>query len=315
LTPWPRGYRKAHHAEIDSTNSEAKRLAEAGDPGAVWIVADQQTAGRGRRGRVWQTQQGNLATTLLIRPQGAQVAQLSFAAALAVSDTIAAFAPQAAIAVKWPNDVLAERRKIAGILLEAGPCWLAVGMGVNLAAAPEDTEFPAIALADLGVTPPSPDAALAVSDTIAAFAPQAAIAVKWPNDVLAERRKIAGILLEAGPGWLAVGMGVNLAAAPEDTEFPAIALADLGVTPPSPDAALAVIANRFAHWYDVWVEDGFEPLRTAWLARAGGLGMPIRARLPHEERHGVFEGIDANGALLLNEQGRIRPISAGEVFF
>lgn len=237
MTPWPRGYRKAHHAEIDSTNSEARRLAEAGDAGSIWIVADRQTAGRGRRGRVWQTQQGNLAATLLIRPQGPQVAQLSFAAALAVSDMVSAFAPGAKIAVKWPNDVLAGGRKIAGILLEAGP------------------------------------------------------------------------------GWLAVGMGVNLAAAPEGTEFPAIALADLGMTPPLPDTALTVIADRFAHWYDAWVEDGFEPLRTAWLARAGGLGGPIRARLPHEERHGVFEGIDADGALLLNERGQVRPITAGEVFF
>jgi len=237
LSEWPRGYRKAHHTEIDSTNSEARRLAEAGDAGSVWIVADSQTAGRGRRGRVWQTQQGNLATTLLIRPESAQVGQLSFAAALAVSDMVAAFAPRATIAVKWPNDVLAEGRKIAGILLEADQ------------------------------------------------------------------------------GWLAVGIGVNLAAAPEGTEFPAIALADLGVAPPSPDAALTVIADRFAHWYDAWVEDGFEVLRTAWLARAGGLGGPIRARLPHEERHGVFEGIDADGALLLNEQGLVRPIAAGEVFF
>jgi BirA family biotin operon repressor/biotin-[acetyl-CoA-carboxylase] ligase len=237
LTTWPRGYRKAHHADIDSTNSEARRLAEAGDVGAIWIVADRQTAGRGRRGRVWQTQQGNLAATLLLRPEGTQVSQLSFAAALAVSDMVSAFAP---------------------------------GAGIS---------------------------------------------VKWPNDVLAGGRKIAGILLEAGPGWLAVGMGINLAAAPEGTEFPAIALASLGVTPPSPDAALTVIANRFARWYGIWVEDGFEPLRTTWLARADGLGAPIRARLSHEERHGVFEGIDADGALLLNEQGLVRPIAAGEVFF
>ena len=237
MTEWPRGYRKAHHAEIDSTNSEARRLADAGDAGAVWIVADRQTAGRGRRGRVWQTQPGNLAATVLLRPEGNHVAQLSFAAALAVSDMVSAFAPHAEIAVKWPNDVLAGGRKIAGILLEAGP------------------------------------------------------------------------------GWLAVGMGVNLAAAPEGTEFPAIALADLGVTPPSPDAALTIVADRFAHWYDVWVKNGFEPLRAAWLARAGGLGGPIRARLSNEERHGVFEGIDADGALLLNEQGLVRPIAAGEVFF
>lgn len=237
MTEWPRGYRKAHHAEIDSTNSEARRLADAGDAGAVWIVANRQTAGRGRRGRVWQTQPGNLAATVLLRPEGNHVAQLSFAAALAVSDMVSAFAPHAEIAVKWPNDVLAGGRKIAGILLEAGP------------------------------------------------------------------------------GWLAVGMGVNLAAAPEGTEFPAIALADLGVTPPSPDAALTIVADRFAHWYDVWVKNGFEPLRAAWLARAGGLGGPIRARLSNEERHGVFEGIDADGALLLNEQGHLRPITAGEVFF
>ncbi len=63
------------------------------------------------------------------------------------------------------------------------------------------------------------------------------------------------------------------------------------------------------------MRQGFETLRTAWLGRAQALGGPIRARLPHETRTGVFEGIDATGALLLNEQGRVRAIAAGEVFF
>ena len=142
MTEWPRGYRKAHHAEIDSTNSEARRLADAGDAGAVWIVADRQTAGRGRRGRVWQTQPGNLAATVLLRPEGNHVAQLSFAAALAVSDMVSAFAPHAEIAVKWPNDVLAGGRKIAGILLEAGPGWLAVGMASTWRRPPKAPSFP-----------------------------------------------------------------------------------------------------------------------------------------------------------------------------
>lgn len=241
---WPAGYRLSRHDELDSTSSEARRLAEAGDQGSLWIMAERQTAGRGRRGRSWETLSGNLAATLLLRPNAPSetVGQLSFAAALSVADTAAHFAPQAAITVKWPNDVLAEGRKLAGILLESGQD--AVGL------------------------------------------------------------------------WLTVGIGINLAAAPQGTAFPATALADLGVAPPSPDAALTLLAARFAHWYDGWMSGGFQTLRMAWLARAGGLGLPIRARLAsHETRHGVFEGIDNKGALLLNEQGRISAISAGEVFF
>jgi BirA family biotin operon repressor/biotin-[acetyl-CoA-carboxylase] ligase len=82
-----------------------------------------------------------------------------------------------------------------------------------------------------------------------------------------------------------------------------------------PEEALTVLASRFAHWFGLWQAQGFEPLRAAWLARAGGLGLPIRARLPHEERHGAFEGIDATGALLLREASGVRAITAGEVFF
>jgi BirA family biotin operon repressor/biotin-[acetyl-CoA-carboxylase] ligase len=159
-------------------------------------------------------------------------------------------------------------------------------------------------------------AALAVAEMAAWAAPAAAITVKWPNDVLAEGKKLAGILLEGGEGWLAIGVGVNLASHPEGTEFPATSLAGLGVPVPSPQEALTILAARFAHWYDVWMRDGFELLRLAWLARAKGVGAPIRARLAgHETREGLFEGIDASGALLLNEGGHVRAIAAGEVFF
>ena len=158
-------------------------------------------------------------------------------------------------------------------------------------------------------------AALAVADMAQYLAPSTPISVKWPNDVLAHGEKLAGILLESGPGWLAIGIGVNLAGHPQGTEFPATSLAGLGLTPPPPDQALSLLADGFARWYDVWMNEGFEPLRTAWLARASGLGAPIRARLPHETRHGVFAGLDASGALLLDEQGDVRAITAGEVFF
>jgi BirA family biotin operon repressor/biotin-[acetyl-CoA-carboxylase] ligase len=236
---WPQGYSKQLHAELDSTNEEARRLAAVGEIGPVWIMAECQSVGRGRRGKVWATAPGNLAATLLLRPDAPQSVsgQLSFAAGLAVADMISHFAP----------------------------------------------------------------------DT--------AVTVKWPNDVLADGGKIAGILLEGGAGWLAIGIGVNLASHPQGTEFPATSLAGLGIAPPSADEALTVLAARFAHWYDLWMKAGFETLRAAWLARAFGVGTPIRARLAQETCEGVFEGIDTNGALLLNQGGRLRAIAAGEVFF
>jgi BirA family biotin operon repressor/biotin-[acetyl-CoA-carboxylase] ligase len=239
LTLWPSGYGRKDYAELDSTNEEARRLAEAGDVGPLWISAARQTAGRGRRGRAWETGESNLAATLLLRPEAppSVIGQLSFAAALAVAETVAHFAPHAAVTVKWPNDVLADGKKIAGILLEAGH------------------------------------------------------------------------------GWLAIGIGINLAHHPDGTDFPATSLPQLGIAPPSCDEALTVLAARFARWYDAWMGHGFDVLRTAWLARASGLGAPITARLPHETRAGLFEGIDASGALLLNEQGHVRAITAGEVFF
>jgi BirA family biotin operon repressor/biotin-[acetyl-CoA-carboxylase] ligase len=127
-------------------------------------------------------------------------------------------------------------------------------------------------------------------------------------------------LLEAdqarpGVNWLAIGIGINLASHPEGTEFPATSFVQLGIAPPPAEEALTILAARFAHWYGVWMQAGFETLRGAWLARAKGVGEPIRARLSRETCEGVFEGIDESGALLLNEGGRVRAISAGEVFF
>ncbi len=140
---------------LDSTNAEARRRAEAGEGGPLWITAAVQTAGRGRRGRDWSTERGNLAATLLTttRRQPAEAAQVSFVTALAVADLAASYVPEALVRLKWPNDVLVAGDKVSGVLIESGPrtgggLWLAVGVGVNLAHAPAGTERPATALAD-----------------------------------------------------------------------------------------------------------------------------------------------------------------------
>jgi BirA family biotin operon repressor/biotin-[acetyl-CoA-carboxylase] ligase len=169
--------------EIDSTNAEARRRAEAGETGPLWITAAVQTAGRGRRGRSWDTSRGNLAATLLIvtTAEPAEAAQLSFVAAFAIRALAEAFVPAALVRLKWPNDVMVDGRKLSGILIESGrtpsgDLWLAIGMGVNLAHAPKDVERPATALADhlkAGVAaPPTPAEALAILS--AAFARHAA---------------------------------------------------------------------------------------------------------------------------------------------
>jgi BirA family biotin operon repressor/biotin-[acetyl-CoA-carboxylase] ligase len=155
---------------IDSTNAEARRRAEAGIAGPLWITAGLQTAGRGRRGRSWESRTGNLFATLLDRTDKppAEAAQLSFVAALAVADLAAAYVPPALVSLKWPNDPMIAGRKTSGILVESGPhpaggLWLAVGIGVNLAWPPENPERPATAFAEhMRAPPPAPLEALDV---------------------------------------------------------------------------------------------------------------------------------------------------------
>lgn len=163
MTLWPVGYGLKEFDEIDSTNEEACRMAAAGEHGPLWISAERQTAGRGRRGRAWESPTGNLSATLLLSPgkPPSECAQLSFVSAIAASDMVAHFAPTADIRVKWPNDVLAGGKKLAGILLEsasqgADPVFLAIGIGANLRTHPSDTEFPATSLAAIGVAAPAP---------------------------------------------------------------------------------------------------------------------------------------------------------------
>jgi BirA family biotin operon repressor/biotin-[acetyl-CoA-carboxylase] ligase len=245
--PWPAGVGRVVLAEVDSTNAEAARRAAAG-AGPTWILAGFQTVGRGRRGRAWVSPRGNFHATLMDRPAGTpgQVALFSFAAGLALREALAALAP-GAYAFKWPNDVLLNGGKVAGILLESagagGPVeYLAVGMGVNLIAAPDPADL-------------EPGA-------------------RRPVSVLAE----TGVRVE-------------------------------------PAALLDRLAPAYARWSAQLLAEGFGPLREAWLAHAAGLGAPLTARTGAETLTGIFETIDGTGALvLLTPDGR-RSIPAGDVYF
>jgi BirA family biotin operon repressor/biotin-[acetyl-CoA-carboxylase] ligase len=150
--------------EIDSTNLEALRRAATGERGPIWLLAGRQTAGRGRSGRAWQTQSGNLAATLLLMPDCTtdKLHQLSLLTGIAVHDAVLAVAGRAAaqsvgaLRLKWPNDLLVGRAKLGGILIESTivgqQSVAAIGIGVNIAAAPFVEGRETAALAEAGVS-------------------------------------------------------------------------------------------------------------------------------------------------------------------
>jgi BirA family biotin operon repressor/biotin-[acetyl-CoA-carboxylase] ligase len=147
--------RVIHFERIDSTNAEARRLADAGERGPLWIVADEQTAGRGRLGRSWVSEPGNLyATFMTPLPAGlSKAGQISFVAALAVHDVVCELVPSAEVKIKWPNDVLIGAAKICGLLSEVihgEPAVIAIGCGINVAHAPTTGRYAATALSEHG---------------------------------------------------------------------------------------------------------------------------------------------------------------------
>ncbi|MEX0644329.1 MAG: biotin--[acetyl-CoA-carboxylase] ligase [Parvularculaceae bacterium] len=152
------------YQRLDSTNLEAKRRAADGVRGPMWIVAEEQTQGYGRRGAPWVQSAGDVAATYLFDPRAKAetLGQLSFVAGLAVADTIAHFAPRAPLTLKWPNDVLLDGGKISGILLElvsaaGGNPLVALGVGVNIVSKPATADYPTARLIDhLDVAPPRP---------------------------------------------------------------------------------------------------------------------------------------------------------------
>ena len=242
----PPGFRLIDHASLGSTNDEAKRLARAGAAEGTIVRAHQQTAGRGRRGRAWVSPPGNLAASFILRPDVAPAAagQLGFLCAVALAETLAGPAARAgaALALKWPNDVLLAGGKLAGILLE--------------------------------------------SETGA-----------------------AGRL-----GWVVAGIGVNIAGHPDGLEYPATSLRAAGIIELDADRLLLDLSRSLASWLAVWRRDGFAPLRAAWLACAAPRGTPLRVRLDGAAVCGRFAGLDPAGALLVETESGVRRIAAGDVF-
>ncbi|SMH29307.1 biotin--[acetyl-CoA-carboxylase] ligase [Maritimibacter sp. HL-12] len=245
---WPHGYGHLPLGVVDSTlNEAARRAAEFAGP--TWITAETQTEARGRRGRPWANPAGNFAATLVLPAVLPEAAALrSFVASLALFDAFAGLTGRAeALALKWPNDVLFNGGKVAGILLEglqAGGrlSGLAIGIGVNLAQAPGAGEVEPGALRPVSL---------------------------------------------AGETGLAV----------------------------SPGDFLEALAPAYATWEAQFASHGFAPIRSAWLARAARLGETVTARLPGGEVTGVMREVDEAGQLVLSTPHGLRRIAAGDIFF
>ncbi|MSO53637.1 MAG: biotin--[acetyl-CoA-carboxylase] ligase [Rhodospirillales bacterium] len=241
----PAGFRLIALDTIGSTNEEAKRLAATGTEHGTVVWARAQTAGKARRGRRWVSEPGNLYCSFLLRPDcAANIAlQASFIAAVALAETLSGLLdPSVHVACKWPNDVLVDGRKVAGILLETS--------------------------------------------------------TRRPGSV----------------DWLVVGVGVNIAHYPSDAETPATSLAVAGRGDLDPLAVLKVFAGRLASWLDRWKEQGFAPVRGRWLEYARGIGETVTVRLADESIEGIFVGLDSDGALMLAQGAATRRVSSGDVF-
>ena len=240
-------YRLIRLAEIDSTSEEAKRRAEAGAPEGTLVWADRQTTGHGRRARPWHSPAGNLYCSILLRPDcpPGRAAQLSYAGALAVGGAIEELLPSGvSLHYKWPNDVLIEGCKAAGVLLES--------------------------------------ATSAAGGSVA---------------------------------WLVVGIGINVISHPDHVSYPATHLAahragaDLGTL-------LESVSEKFLVWHEEWRRGGFAEIRERWLERAAGLDTAIEVSLDSGLLTGRFATIDDDGALvLIAPDGAQLRVPAGDVYF
>ena len=244
--PWPEGTDRIVLDVVDSTMAEAARLApDLKRP--AWIMAHRQTAARGRRGRVWENPQGNFAATYLFKPTGnaAFAALRSFSAANALFESLALRIDRDRLSLKWPNDVLLNGGKVAGILLES------MGTGDRL-------------------------------------------------------------------DWLAIGVGVNLTHAPggvRDAAFPPVSLEGEGGAPTDPDELLSSLATNMATEEGILAEFGFAPIREKWLRHAARLGEVITARTARDTFTGTFETVDEAGQLVLRTATGHVSIPAADVYF
>jgi BirA family transcriptional regulator, biotin operon repressor / biotin---[acetyl-CoA-carboxylase] ligase len=158
-------------------------------------------------------------------------------------------------------------------------------------------------------------AALAISDALQPLMPQAKIELKWPNDVLVDAKKISGILLEAGEGWLVIGMGINVRHTPENPLYPVTSLLAEKADPKPLGVILQGVLQALSKRVEELDQKGFSAIRQAWLERAKKGEM--RVRLPSQsEIEGQFVDLDKAGNLrLILKDGSEKIIRTGDVFF
>lgn len=240
------GYRRDRREAVDSTNTAALNRAHTGDAGNLWVTATSQSVGRGRSGRHWVSEPGNLyASLLLIDPAPAEkLSQLALVAAVALARAVE----------------------------NSGR----IGRPVNL---------------------------------------------KWPNDLLIDGRKVSGILLESAflsgkRTAVVIGCGVNIRHHPDKADYPTTCLQALGGID-DPESLFPALARSAAETIAQWSRGaGFADIRSAWLARAIGLGEPIRVRMTDRVLAGRFHDLDAQGRLIVEgTAGKRTTVSAGDVFF
>lgn len=313
------GHRLHSHGRLDSTNSEAMRLAHGGETGPLWVTTRRQEAGRGRRGNAWTSPEGNLAASLLMPVAGVapeMVATLGFVAGVALVDALR----DASRTAPSPR-TRREGRDDSVVGATSGSEGEGASKGETPPEPPPHPRLPARSADDEVGRALSPRAGRgdAASPHALASAP-AAIHLKWPNDVLADGRKLAGILLEAeslpgGRRAVVIGFGVNVAAAPEGLPYPAAALSLFSAA--DAPMLLEFLSERFVEAVRIWNKGrGFSNIRRRWLERAAGVGAPVSVCMAEVTLTGIFETIDEGGRLvILAPDGTRRTVTAGEVHF
>ena len=237
-------FRLECHEVLESTSTLLKQRAEAGAAEGLAIQALRQSAGRGRQGRGWDSPAGNLYISVLLRPAVPlrEAPQWSFVAAVALVETLKPLLPAAAQpTLKWPNDLLLDGAKAAGILVETG------------------------------------------------------VAANHELD------------------WICIGMGVNIATKPSLPDRATACLAEYLPAPPAPEALAERLLQNLAHWHDLRHAQGFAPIRDAWLRHAPAMGAPVSVKRDGALIEGSFAGLSPEGGLLLAKANEVQLILAGEI--
>lgn len=163
-------------------------------------------------------------------------------------------------------------------------------------------------------------AAVALAEALNGLLPETGkVSLKWPNDLLLKDAKAAGILVETGIApshaldWICIGMGVNIASKPKLADRATACLAEYLAAPPAPETLAQSLLRSLAHWHGVRLQQGFAPIRDAWLLHAPAMGAPVSLKRDGALLDGAFAGLSPEGGLKLAKDGEVQLILAGEV--